>query len=51
MLNLTERALNKAKELISQENEPNLALRVFVIPSGCCGLDFGLEITNELYRY
>lgn len=47
MLNLTERALNKAKELISQENEPNLALRVFVIPGGCCGLDFGLKITNE----
>jgi len=47
MLSLTEKALNKAKELIANENEPNLALRVFVVPSGCCGMDFGLEITNE----
>jgi iron-sulfur cluster assembly accessory protein len=47
MLNLTEKALNKAKELIANEDEPNLALRVFVIASGCCGIDFGFEITNE----
>lgn len=47
MLSLTEGAINKAKELIKNENEPNLALRIFVIPSGCCGIDFGLEITNK----
>ncbi|MGC8733441.1 MAG: HesB/IscA family protein [bacterium] len=47
MLTLTEKAINKAKELIANENEPNLALRVFVISSRCCGIDFCLEITNE----
>ena len=47
MITLSEKALKKAKELIESENQPNLALRVFVIPSGCCGIDFGLEITNE----
>ncbi|MCS6955110.1 MAG: iron-sulfur cluster assembly accessory protein, partial [Candidatus Calescibacterium sp.] len=47
MLSLTEKAKEKIKEMITEENG-NYYLRVYAMPAGCCGLEFGMELTNEI---
>jgi len=37
----TDSAANKVKELITEENNPNLMLRVFVSGGGCSGFQYG----------
>lgn len=46
----TENAANKVKELIAEEGNPDLKLRVFVTGGGCSGFQYGFtfdEVTNE----
>lgn len=46
----TDSAANKVKELISEEGNPELKLRVFVTGGGCSGFQYGFtfdEATNE----
>ncbi|HQR05134.1 MAG: iron-sulfur cluster insertion protein ErpA [Proteobacteria bacterium] len=46
----TENAANKVKELILEEGNPELKLRVFVSGGGCSGFQYGFtfdEVTNE----
>jgi iron-sulfur cluster insertion protein len=46
----TERAADKVAELISEEGNPQLKLRVFVQGGGCSGFQYGFtfdEMTNE----
>lgn len=46
----TDNAANKVKELIDEEGNPNLKLRVFVSGGGCSGFQYGFtfdEDTNE----
>lgn len=46
----TENACNKVKELINEEGNPDLKLRVFVSGGGCSGFQYGFtfdEIANE----
>ena len=40
-INLTDRAVSKAKELIDGEGNPSLHLRVFVTGGGCSGFQYG----------
>lgn len=47
MLVLSEKAKEKVKQMIKEEGE-NYYLRIYAIPAGCCGLDFGMELTNEI---
>ena len=44
---LTERAVSKAKELISGEGNPDLHLRVFVTGGGCSGFQYKWEMLDE----
>lgn len=47
---LTESAINQIAELILDENDPNLKLRVFVQGGGCSGMQYGFtfdEVKNE----
>lgn len=47
---LTESALNKVKQLIEEEGNPDLKLRVFVSGGGCAGFQYGFtfdEVVNE----
>ena len=37
----TDNAVNKVKELIAEEESPNLKLRVFVSGGGCSGFQYG----------
>jgi iron-sulfur cluster insertion protein len=46
----TDSAANKVKELIVEEGNPQLKLRVFVTGGGCSGFQYGFtfdETTNE----
>ncbi len=46
----TESAANKVRELIEEEGNPDLKLRVFVSGGGCSGVQYGFtfdEVTNE----
>ena len=46
----TDSAANKVKELIVEEGNPDLKLRVFVTGGGCSGFQYGFtfdEVSNE----
>lgn len=46
----TQNAVNKVKELIKEEDNPDLKLRVFITGGGCSGFQYGFtfdEISNE----
>jgi iron-sulfur cluster insertion protein len=50
LLIFTDNAANKVKELIDEEGNPELKLRVFVSGGGCSGFQYGFtfdEMTNE----
>ena len=49
-MNLQPAAVNKLKELVAEEGNPNLMLRVFVQGGGCSGFSYGFtfdEVKNE----
>ena len=49
-MNLTESATNKLQELIAEEGNPSIKLRVFVQGGGCAGFSYGFtfdEVQNE----
>lgn len=50
LLNFTDNAVNKVRELIAEEGNPELKLRVFVSGGGCSGFQYGFtfdEVSNE----
>lgn len=47
MINITTTAQAKIHELIRNENDPNLRLRMYVQGGGCSGFSYGFEITEE----
>jgi iron-sulfur cluster assembly accessory protein len=47
MLQLTERAAEKVKQLMSAENKQNHALRVAVKGGGCSGFEYGLTFDDS----
>lgn len=47
-VNLTEGAVEKVRELIAEENEPGLALRMAVRPGGCSGFSYEMYFDAEV---
>jgi len=50
VITISESAKTKIKDLLLEENNPNLSLRTFVQGGGCSGFSYGFtfdEITNE----
>jgi iron-sulfur cluster insertion protein len=50
MITITESAVEKLKDLLAEENNPDLKLRTFVQGGGCSGMQYGFtfdEIANE----
>lgn len=47
MIDLQESAVNKLKELIAEEGNPNLKLRIFVQGGGCSGFQYGFTFDEE----
>ena len=46
--NITESAASQIAELIKEENNPDLKLRIFVQGGGCSGFQYGFEFAEEI---
>ena len=44
---LTAAATTKVRELLQQENDPAVGLRVFVAGGGCSGMQYGMTLDEE----
>jgi iron-sulfur cluster assembly accessory protein len=47
IITMTTAATDKVRELLTQENDPSLALRIFVAGGGCSGLQYGMTLDEE----
>lgn len=48
MITITDEAQFKIKDIIAEENSPDLKLRVFVQGGGCSGLTYGFTLDNTI---
>ena len=48
MITLTENAISKLQDVIAEENNPALKLRVFVQGGGCSGMSYGFTLDEEV---
>lgn len=48
MIQLTENAAGKVKELLQEEGRSDIALRVAVQPGGCSGLRYAMYLDDQL---
>jgi len=46
-LTLTVAAATKVRELLQQENDPTVGLRIFVAGGGCSGMQYGMTLDEE----
>ena len=47
MITLTESAITKIKDLLAEENNPKVLLRVFVQGGGCSGMQYGFTFDED----
>jgi iron-sulfur cluster insertion protein len=47
MITLTENATAKIKDILAEENNPAVKLRVFVQGGGCSGMQYGFTLDEE----
>jgi iron-sulfur cluster assembly accessory protein len=47
-IQLTEMAAGKVKELVAQEGQPDVVLRVAVQPGGCSGLRYSMYLDDKV---
>ena len=47
VLSVSPAAAAKVHELLAQENDPSLGLRIFVAGGGCSGLQYGMTLDEE----
>lgn len=47
MITVTENAVAKIQDILKEENNPNLKLRVFVQGGGCSGMQYGFTLDDE----
>ena len=47
-VNLTDLAVEKVRELIAAEDDPNLALRMAVRPGGCSGFSYEMYFDSQV---
>ena len=51
LLNFTDNAANKVRELIEEEGNPEHKMRVFVTGGGCSGIQYGFTFDPMSYQY
>lgn len=44
MITITNSAVEKIRDILAEENNPNLKLRVFVQGGGCSGMQYGFTL-------
>jgi iron-sulfur cluster insertion protein len=47
MITVTDSAVEKIRDILLEENNPNLKLRVFVQGGGCSGFQYGFTLDEE----
>lgn len=47
MITITENAVAKIRDILAEENNPKLKLRVFVQGGGCSGMQYGFTLDEE----
>lgn len=47
MITITESAQHKIVDVLTEENDPSLKLRMFVQGGGCAGFSYGFTLDNE----
>jgi iron-sulfur cluster insertion protein len=47
MITVTNEAVAKIQDILREENNPNLKLRVFVQGGGCSGMQYGFTLDEE----
>ncbi len=47
MITITEAAQSKIQEIISEEDNPNTRLRMFIQGGGCSGFSYGFTLDEE----
>jgi iron-sulfur cluster insertion protein len=47
MITITEAAKSKIQEIISEEDNPNTRLRMFIQGGGCAGFSYGFTLDEE----
>lgn len=47
IVSMTPAAADKVRELLQQENDPALGLRIFVAGGGCSGLQYGMTLDEQ----
>ena len=48
MITITEPAKAKLREILAEENNPNLKLRMFVQGGGCSGFQYGFTLDEVI---
>lgn len=46
-MTLNDAAVTKLREILTEENDPDACLRVFVQGGGCSGMQYGFSIENQ----
>lgn len=46
-MHLSDSAINKIQDLLAEENNPNIKLRVFVQGGGCSGFQYGFTFDED----
>jgi iron-sulfur cluster insertion protein len=46
-LNISDRVVSKVAEMLAEEGDPNLRLRIFVTGGGCSGFQYGFAFDDE----
>lgn len=47
MITITDSAVEKIRDILAEENNPELKLRVFVQGGGCSGMQYGFTLDEE----
>lgn len=47
MITITESAVSKLKDILAEENNNNLKLRIFIQGGGCSGMQYGFTLDEE----
>jgi iron-sulfur cluster insertion protein len=47
MITITDSAVTKIKEILSEETDPNLKVRMFVQGGGCSGFQYGFTLDDQ----